>query len=1374
MDPQIITELANLLRKNGDKILSSEFTLTLSGPLLRGLNDAFALFPDSDIVFGAGLGTSQQNSQAFQVLMPYNAQSSVYADLQLLHDFVQKTTLLKLNYFPSEHYYQGAIDICKFRALRRLEVHKINISQVVGIQALRSQLQHLICIKSLNSVEDIITHCGGDKSNGFVWNELQTADFSYNNLRGIDTALEFAQHLQHLNLRHNKLISVSAIKWLPHLKTLDLSYNCLTQLPLFHAEACKRLQSLNISSNYVEELLDMTKLDALTNMDLSDNCLLEHSQLLPLSVLMTLTTLNLQGNPLACHPKHRLATAQYLHKNTSTVKFVLDFEPLSKPEKAMTGSQQLRNVGMGHRIASSYMSINSSRGSVNTPASSIGSQRSISMRGRDSSSEAEQLAPQETQIVKRRTKKLRSVEIAEHGEEFAKEATAITDPINVSAVPEQEAPDGSHLETKKKIETLRMKYGNEWLQSGNTELMLGINAIQPSEPKRHAARQELDEFLGELSANYQPEPRAQLESDELNISSTPTNGAHWSSPLNDTLTPIKLDVDNTDKDETQATVYESCDNTTETEYQSMDNTLQEEKDEQREPEIDKHREVLNLYGLSSAEQEEEPVSDEEPDEKLYIVCHAHKTSEPLFLTISSNYIREKDALNERTKTKWSLRMLESCERIKSNTLRINFDTMQKHKQERVYSVDNALCQEIEKKLRDILSQRDLTEMNITPYICLNCGLQFSRERNKKNYKTAELRCPNCAKDLVAEVHDETGSMEKTKEAAMEPKLSPALIVDESPVGTPLMLQSKEDNQMGNKRLFAINTPNKRRSLMQTIKRSANSLNESSSCSKITNSQCSFDSNRSVVGSSNTERDLEFRANESDVDIISNPSQSSIEVLDPNFVQSASRKTSEERRIAQIPNLQTIDDDHSQAQSFIEREFGQLLAARSKSTANEESIETTVEDTTPKSKTLAQVQLTESSSSGSVTDSICTTYEQQSKQQLQPQDKGQLLATNDPIVIHNLLHAERNVSTHQHHHNNNNIEVAGVSENGHLKKGEEAGLSSVFGGELNTFFDHSCFFNIILSILQLFFQSTNVLMSSSKKLIESESTASGVQPYKFNYSDFNDIDHRLKLYFYQRKFKDAAEHFKWLAKGRIFNEQTQTVRDGLLIISTSKCYLMEAYAPPHDDVSKWLRQVTSATINRLTRVQCLPWKLGLSFTLNNWGNFALLLQDMLRTDSLLLYLADNPLPSNCELIQDPSDAVLQRLNALVTEPLKMCTVLSGCRWTCGQDKRNFEICTLLTSDTQLHVVGNGRFNWLTTNVEQKPQLELSLTQQMSNLVEAERVTDCEYKINFLDETENQCELWHLQFETQANAECCLDVIGKSWEQLFGVPFSYSGM
>ncbi|XP_064553545.1 uncharacterized protein LOC135438914 isoform X4 [Drosophila montana] len=1335
MDPQKISELANLLRKNGDKILSSEFTLTLSGPLLRALNDSFTLIADSDIVAGAGLGPTHKNQHAFQVVKPINAKSSVFPDLQLLHDFVQKTTLLKLNYFPSEHYFEGAIDICKFRALRRLEVHKINICQVVGIQALRAQLQHLICIKSISNVEDIITHCGGDNSNGFVWNELQSADFSYNNLRAVDTALEFAQHLQHLNLRHNKLTSVRAIKWLPHLKTLDLSYNCLTHLPQFHVEACKRLQVLNISNNYVEELLDMTKLDALTTMDLSDNCLLEHTQLLPLSVLMTLTTLNLQGNPLACHPKHRLATAQYLHKNTATVKFVLDFEPLSKAEKALTGSQQLRFVGtMSHRLVSSYVSINSSRASVNTPPSSVGSQLSLSVRGRDSSSEAEQ-APTDLQISKKRTKKQRTVEIAEHGDETAIEAaTTIADTEANSLLQErpQETTDGSHLETKKKIETLRLKYGNEWLQSGNAEQMLGIDTQQPSEQERHVARQQFNEFLGEFSPAVQ---EAESEPELLNISSTPTNNSNWEVAFESNLTPINTEGSPTDAaDLTQQTVYESCDNSVQTQYESTNATMQEEQteeqDEVQQQEIDKHKEVLSRYSAASADQDEEPVSEEEPDEKLYIVYHAHKTSEPLFLTISSNYIREKDALSERTKTKWSIKVLESCERIKSNTLRINFDTMQKDKQERIYCVENALCQELEKKLRDILSQRDLTDMNITIYSCINCGIKFTRERKIKNYKTAEPRCPDCRSLFVAEVNDDvTGSLDKPKVSSMEPKLSPALIVEESPVDTPLVLQSKEDNQS-----------------------SANSLNESSSCSKITNSQCSFDSNQSVVGSSNTERDLEFRANESDVDIISNPSQSSIEVLDPNCVQSASRKTSEERRISQIPNLQTIDDQQSQTQSFIEREFGQLLAEQARAQTLSTLAAIANVDATAKAKALAHVQLTESSSSGSVTDSICTTYEQQAKHQ--PAEKAQRQATDDAIILHNMLLAESGGSTsHQHINNNNNYEVTaanGHHETKHLKTAEDAGLSSMFGA---------------------LFQSTNMLMSSSKKLIETEASATAIQPYKFNYSDYNDIDHRLKLYFYQSKFKEVGEHFKWLAKGRIYNEQTQTMRDGILVVSTCKCYLMEAYAPPQDDVAKWLRQVVSVTVNRVTRIQLLPWKLGLSFSLRDWGGFVLILQDMLRTDSLLLYLADNPLPAECELIQQPADELRQRLNSIVAEPLKMCAVLSGCQWTCAPEKRSFELCTLLITDTQLHIAGNGKFNWLTA-IEEHP-IELTLTQQMSNLVEVERITDCEYNVNFLDETENKCELWHLQFETLANAECCLNAIGQSWEQLFGVPFSYSG-
>ncbi|XP_022228812.2 serine/threonine-protein kinase 11-interacting protein isoform X2 [Drosophila obscura] len=1311
MDPQKITELANLLRQNGDKILSSEFTLTLSGSLLRALNDSFTLIADTEIIAGAGAGTytthhhhhPQQHQPTFQVVKPINAKSSVFPDLQLLHDFVQKTTLLKLIYFPSELYFEGAIDIAKFRALRRLEVHKISINQVVGIQPLRGQLQHLICVKSLASVDDIITRCGGDNSNGFVWNELQTADFSYNSLRSVDTALEFAQHLQHLNLRHNKLISVAAIKWLPHLKTLDLSYNCLTYLPQFHMEACKKLQLLNISNNYVEELLDVAKLDALTTLDLSDNCLLEHSQLLPLSALMTLTMLNLQGNPLSCNPKHRQATAQYLHKNTATMKFVLDFEPLSKAEKSLTGSQKWRYIG-SHRVPrSGPVSINSSRTSINTSDgsqfSSFGSQPSGSIRGKDYASETEQTTSMDLsqtskkQNSKKSVSKIRRADIFEDTDEVA-EAAAVLAPAKPQAEPEECSTDSAHLETKKHIETLRLTYGNEWLKTGNAELVLGIESAQPSEKERNASRQQFNEFLGEFSAPMQAATQAAGEPTALNVSSTPTNNSStWGASFNNTLTPIKSDS----QEAANQTLYETCDESGETHYESITNSTKEHADqpnpvEQQQEEDhsqDKHKKLLSLYASgSNAIEEEEPVSDMEPDEETYIVYHEHKPSVPLFLTISSNFIREKDTLSERTKTKWSLKILESCERLKSNTLRINFDTLRKDKQERIYCVENTLCQELEKKLRDILSQRDLTEMNIKVYRCVNCLKQFLMEQKIKRYKTEQLRCPDCHSVHVAEVTDLSTSLDKAApvELAAEPKLSPALIVEESPpVGAAQI--KEETNSIG----------------------SANSLNESSSCSKITNSQSSFDSNQSVVGSSNTDRDLEFRANESDVDIISNPSQSSIEVLDPNCVQSASRKTSEDRRISQLPHLQAL---HDETQSFIEREFGQQMRLEEAAAASAAAAAAAAVSPPLPPPAVAQVQLTESSSSGSVTDSICTTYEHQKE--------GAKESSN----------------------------------NNHLRKSAEVAqlpFASVF-------------------------QSTNLLMSSSKKLIDSEATnaggssAAGMHPYKFNYSNFNDIDHRLKLYFYQTKFKEQDEHFKWLAKGRIYNEQTQTLGEGLIVMSTCKLYLMEAFAPPHDDVAKWLRQIVSVTVDRLVSIGVLAWKLGLSFSLRDWGGFGLLLPDMLRTDSLLLYMQDNALPSQCQVLQQSSLA----LKSIASEPLNLCAILASCQLSANEDKGlTLEPCLLLSTDSHLHICGNGKWDWLSTKNQESAALQPSLTQPISNLVDVERLTDVEYVINFIDETENKCEMWKLNFETYANAECCLNAVGQTWEQLFGVPFSYSG-
>lgn len=143
--------------------------------------------------------------------------------------------------------------------------------------------------------------------------------------------------------------------------------------------------------------------------------------------------------------------------------------------------------------------------------------------------------------------------------------------------------------------------------------------------------------------------------------------------------------------------------------------------------------------------------------------------------------------------------------------------------------------------------------------------------------------------------------------------------------------------------------------------------DSSSCSKISKSESSFDSNRSIAGSGPSDRDMDFQGNDSDIEVLSNPSQSSIEVLDSLH---SSRKHSEERR-----NIQFSELDMPQGLDTIYH-LSATKEQEENSTGKESSVvksEATTQTAVLPHKALPL--LTESSSSGSVTDSICTAYEQ---------------------------------------------------------------------------------------------------------------------------------------------------------------------------------------------------------------------------------------------------------------------------------------------------------------------------------------------------------------------------------------------------------------
>lgn len=394
-----------------------------------------------------------------------------------IYDFIQKTLVLRITKFIDDEPLDEScvIDISKFRNLTTLEIQRVPIKLIKGLQSLRIQLLELVVEKCLTNIKDLITHCAGDNCSGFMWNNLKRINFSYNNLERVDSSFEFTPYLQHLNLSHNKIVQISALVWLPNLKILNLSYNELTTIPKLNTESMRRLQVFNLSDNLIEDISGIVRLEALLELDMSGNCLLDHALLLPLCTLSSLRSLNLTGNPLAFHPAHRVATCRYLSKNAATAQFHLDGESLSKHEKSLSGSYENYFPLFGHRMQVSTSSMRASTSNPNyTPTTNTPDNTSLDLDLNHSSLILNQSNGSAKKL------KARNVVI---------EDRAVMSPTEKKRILREGSKD--HLETKREIEQLREQYGSEWLY--NQDAVVGYE--KPSSATRR--RFEIGDILSE-------------------------------------------------------------------------------------------------------------------------------------------------------------------------------------------------------------------------------------------------------------------------------------------------------------------------------------------------------------------------------------------------------------------------------------------------------------------------------------------------------------------------------------------------------------------------------------------------------------------------------------------------------------------------------------------------------------------------------------------------------------------------------------------------------------------------------------------------------------------------------------------------------------
>ncbi|KAM5325987.1 serine/threonine-protein kinase 11-interacting protein isoform 1-T1 [Glossophaga mutica] len=316
----LLWKLAGLLRESGDVVLSGCSTLSLLTATLQQLNHVFELY----------LGPWGPGQTGFVALPSHPTDSPVILQLQFLFDVLQKTLSLKLIHVPGPGL-PGPIKIFPFKSLRQLELRGVPIHRLHGLRGIYSQLETLICSRSIQTLEELLSACGGDLCSALPWLALLSADFSCNALTALDSSLRLLSTLRFLNLSRNQLQDCKGFLMdLSELCHLDISYNHLCSVPRMGPSGAA-LGTLILRGNELQGLHGLEQLRNLQHLDVAYNLLEEHRVLSPLWLLAELRKLYLEGNPLWFHPAHRVATAQYLSPRARDAAsgFLLDGKVLS-------------------------------------------------------------------------------------------------------------------------------------------------------------------------------------------------------------------------------------------------------------------------------------------------------------------------------------------------------------------------------------------------------------------------------------------------------------------------------------------------------------------------------------------------------------------------------------------------------------------------------------------------------------------------------------------------------------------------------------------------------------------------------------------------------------------------------------------------------------------------------------------------------------------------------------------------------------------------------------------------------------------------------------------------------------------------------------
>lgn len=1275
---QDLCSLATLLRDSGDRVLSGNSKLRLTSALLSKLNAAFSsislLGPNGD----------------FQVTSAHASQPPPTAQLHFLHDFVQKTVGLTLtgngthkrdlvNIHPT-------IDLSRFKSLRHLELRSCILSQgsvpdqtLEGLSALRSQLEALVLVQVYHS-EDLLWEvlAGGAVSFGpdVLWTKMSQLVISYCGLRSFGNGLSLACNLQWLDVSHNMLSDADAVgsslASLPKLCYLNLSYNRLTKVPVPSYGPFCPIQILLLSHNYVENLSGIEHWNCLRELNLEVNQLQDHSSLQPLRTLYQLQHIRLSGNPISYHKRHRIRAASYMppravfpkhNYRRDAVKispFMIDGHKLSEAELQAVRDGPIPTNLSSNSSKSEHVSIDMSTESNKALESSVVSGSEIERSTRKSR--------------KRREVIIEDFDTLDELPDKYFPSSQMTGSIESS---------GEHLQTKRQLETVKAQFKEDWLRAQAGSAVQELMGLQPSSSMTVGS-------VASISSSTRPlfnsTPMGSPKPSLLPLSSYPGHLDELGVLESIILKKSPDNGDNSDAGQTtQSMQYHTANDSDTVLYVSTGN----------------EQTLLNENGLAEAgydadlderhEQEDDDLTKFQDSEDLdagdhstYLVTRINMPHRDLFLVTTPRYIKEIDASSGGVIQHWRLHTLESCVLLSAAPcqVQLTFNTAVPSKKKRVYEMDPDEAQKgLLPSLKAILETRSLSALNVAAFRCMNCSGEFSVELNSR--KVSKV-CPTCGSTLVFELDEAPlPTLGSSAQAASKHLTEEAVVTASASVPQPSsdLLHSPSDSSIGS--AVSLESPG---SVIQPLADYPATVNQS------------------------------LRRCESDIDIISNPSQSSIEILDDLSRTSGTpgrKRSSEERQVVAVPSLVTVPE--------VSNALSPLLAG-----------------------------LTESSSSGSITDSVCTAYENNTG------TGGMGLRRGGQGLAKSVLKEEFS--------RENSPRYQEESEQ-QEPSSKPTSLSNVYDNLLQT-------------------MSSKISASESLEKKNQKKIAVPGNIIQYNYVDFSSVDHRLKLHLHLSILDaDEREVLQLLLRGEVLTGVPENRYPGILLISSQKLYILKITGPEEgDSVDRWISRVFAIPLEKLVSITALPWGLGISLSLQgaSLNNLSIVLRDQQQTHQLFTFLKGLSQESPWKIENDVPEKHSLRATGVLQDiirgalpdadlSIKLAALLCSCLISKDEEDEHYSGSLLLVTTTSI-LLSSDDFSWLLppeNSSAREVKAKCLGKQSISNLIQVESDGVIMW-LQFLDEAAGGEETWKLTLQSEDVLDQIVSAIRSPWEELFSVP------